>query len=147
MQREGGELDGKFNYDVSGTLSGNWFAEDLPVDQFSSGGDSSTGTRQLAFARDVRFPDRQRVSIGGFGMTGLWGVLPDAPDFTAITPASGVVVYRLQSTGDPGGAAGTQEAGLLVVQLLDERRIRIEVIPDGRLSTAAFSGQAVVYIR
>ena len=84
VQRAGSDLDGKVNYDVSGTLSGNWFADDLPVTQ-SSGNDISIGGRQIAFARDVRFPDRQRVSIGGFNVTGAWGVPPDAPDFAAIT--------------------------------------------------------------
>lgn len=146
VQRNGGDLDGKINYDVSGALSGNWFAESLPVSQ-SSGNDPLIGGRQLAFARDVRFPDRQRVSIGGFSFTGLYGVSPDAPDFAAITPASGPVIYRLLNTGEPGGPPGTQQLGLLVVQLLDAQRLRVEVVADQLSSSAAFSAQASVYVR
>ena len=74
-QRTRADLDGRINYDVDGTLSGNWFAEDLPVAQ-SSGADMSTGTRQLAFARDARHPDRLRVSVGGLGFTGLYASPP-----------------------------------------------------------------------
>jgi len=69
----------------------------------SQGGDMFAGTRQLAFARDAWHPDRLRVSIGGMGMTGLYGVPPETGDFPAVTPASGVVVYRLLNTGEPGG--------------------------------------------
>ena len=146
VQRTGGSLDGQINFDVSGTLSGNWFAEDLPVSQ-SSGNDPSIGGRQLAFARDVRFADRQRVSIGGFNFTGLYGVPPDAPDFAAITPASGLVTYRLLNTGEPGGPPGTQQLGLLLVQLLDAQHLRVEVVNTQLSSTGTFSGQAVTYVR
>jgi hypothetical protein len=146
VQRAGSDLDGKVNYDVSGTLSGNWFADDLPVTQ-SSGNDISIGGRQIAFARDVRFPDRQRVSIGGFNVTGAWGVPPDAPDFAAITPASGVTVYRLLYQGEPGGPAGTQQRGLLIVQLTDATHLKIEVVPDTTATTASFSADARVYVR
>jgi hypothetical protein len=146
VQRSGGDLDGKINYDVAGTLSGNWFAEDLPVSQ-SGSGDSNTGTRQMAFARDVRFPDRQQVSIGGFNFTGIYGVPPGAPDFAAVTPASGFVLYRLLNTGEPNGPAGTTQTGLLLVQLIDTQHLRVEVINDQQSTTATFSSAAVTYVR
>jgi hypothetical protein len=146
VQRAGDGLDGKINFDVAGTLSGNWFAEDLPVNQ-SSGNDISIGGRQLAFARDQRFPDRQRVSIGGLGLLGLWGVPPDAPDFAAITSASGIVTYRLLYAGEPGGPAGTQPSGLMVVQLVDGQHLRVEVIADALATAASFSTQARIYVR
>ena len=147
VQRVGADLDGQINYDVAGTLAGNWFAEDLPPTQ-SQGGDASTGGKQIAFARDVRFPDRLRVSIGGLGMTtGLYGVPPEAVDFPAVTTASGVVVYRLLNTGEPGGAAGTSQVGLLVVQMLDGQRIRVEAVANPVASTAEFSANAKIYVR
>jgi len=45
------------------------------------------GQRQIAFARDVRFPDRLRVSVGGFGMTNLYGVAPGSPDLAQLVDA------------------------------------------------------------
>ncbi len=146
VQRAGSDRDGRINYDVAGTLSGNWFDESLPVSQSDTGG-STTGTRQVAFARDVRFPDRQEVSIGGFNFTGLYGVPPDAPDFAAVTPGSGLVVYRLLNTGEPNGPAGTTQLGLLLVQLIDAQHLRIEVVSDPQSTAATFSSAAVTYVR
>jgi hypothetical protein len=146
VQRTGGDLDGKINFDVAGTLSGNWFDDSLPV-AGSTSNDITIGQRQISFARDVRFPDRLRVSVGGFGMTGLYGVPPGAPDFASITPASGLVVYRLLNTGEPGGPPGVDQLGLLVVQLVDGGHLRVEVVNDRLAASAAFSGQAKTYIR
>ena len=146
VQRSGSDLDGKINFDVAGTLSGNWFADDLPVSQ-SSGNDINIGGKQLAFARDVRFPDRQRVSIGGFNFTGLFGVPPEAPDFAAINPASGMVTYQLLNTGEPGGPAGVTQLGLLLVQLTDASHLKVEVVPDSVSTSASFGSNAKVYIR
>jgi hypothetical protein len=146
VQRVGADLDGKINFDVAGTLSGNWFDDTLPV-AGSTSNDITIGQRQIAFARDVRFPDRLRVSVGGFGMTGLYGVPPGAPDFTAVTPASGLVIYRLLNTGEPGGPAGVDQLGLLLVQLIDGGHLRVEVVNDRQSATASFSGQARNYIR
>lgn len=147
VRRRGGDLDGRIDYDVDGTLAGNWFAEDLPVARSSVGGDMSVGTRQLAFARDVFAPDRQRISIGGLGMTGPWGVPPATPDFSTITPASGLVILRLLSTGEPGGPPGTDQVGLLLVQMHEAGRLRIEAVHDSSSRTAAFSGNARIYVR
>jgi len=146
VQREGPELDGRIDYDVPGTLSGNWFAEGLPP-SMSMGGDMNTGTKQLAFARDVRYPDRLRISIGGLGLTGVWGVPPNTADFSSVTPASGIVTYRLLYPGDPGGPAGTQQAGLLVAQMLDNERIRVQAVADQTATTAAFGSGAQIYVR
>jgi len=146
VQRSGPDLDGKINFDIAGTLSGNWFDDSLPI-AGSTSNDISIGQRQIAFARDVRFPDRQRVSVGGFGMTNLYGVSPAAPDFSTITPGSGLVAYRLLNTGEPGGPPGIDQIGLLLVQLVDAGHLRVEVVNDHASATAAFSGQARTYIR
>ena len=89
IQTTADNREGQLNFDRSGTLSGNWFADDLPPERSSIGGDMSVGTRQLSFARDVFAPDRRRVSLGGLGMTGLWGVPPDAPMKPIVLPAAG----------------------------------------------------------
>lgn len=144
VRSDGANLDGRINYDVDGTLSGGWFREDLPPTAIQDGS-VSTGSRQLAFVRDNWFPDRQRISIGGFGMTGVYGVPPDATDFTAITPASGRVTYRLLYTGEPGSPPTPLQAGLLIVEMLDGRRIRVEAFPT-TLGSAP-PGNAEIYLR
>jgi len=144
VRRAGGDRDGRIDYDEPGTLAGNWFDENLATERSSLGGDMSVGTRQLSFARDVYAPDRLRISIGGLGMTGLWAVQPDAPDFASITPASGLVVYRLFSTGEPGGPQGTQPIGSLIVQLTDGTHLKVEAIAT---AGTAFSPNARTYVR
>jgi len=75
--RTGSDLEGKIDYDVAGTLSGNWFAEDLAVSESARGGEEYYGSRKLAFARDVYQPHLRRVSIGGLGLSGLYAVNDD----------------------------------------------------------------------
>jgi len=149
VKRTGSEKDGRLNYDVAGTLSGNWYAEDLPVADSGRGDTMYYGVRKLSFARDVFSPERQRVSIGGLGFTGLYGVPSDAPDFASITPASGLVVYRLLAAGEPQAPPPTTQLGWLLVQLLDAERLRIQAISinDSRVPPAAFTSGAELYLR
>lgn len=85
--------------------------------------------------------------MGGFGITGLYGVQPEGPDFAAVTPASGPVTFRRLETGEPGGPPGTRKVGLLLAQLRDPRRLRIEVMADARATAASFSDAATIYVR
>jgi hypothetical protein len=149
VRRSGGEKDGRLNYDVAGTLAGNWYAEELPVAESGRGGEMYYGVRKLSFARDVFSPDRQRVSIGGLGLTGLYGVPPDAPDFTAITPASGLVVYRLLAAGAPLGPAPEAQQGWLLVELRDATRLRVEArsLEAASAAPTEFSDAAETYLR
>jgi hypothetical protein len=146
VQRVAADLDGRIDYDVAGTLSGTWFSEELPQYQ-PAPGDTYNGQRELAFAPNARFPDRPTISIGGMGMTGTYGVPPGSPDFTAVTMASGVVVYRLLAAGEPGGPPGTAQQGLLIVELLDAGRLRVEAVPSQTATTATFSADAQTYLR
>ena len=149
VRRTGAEKDGQLNFDVAGTLAGNWYASDLPVAESGRGGEMYYGVRKLSFARDVFAPDRPRFSIGGLGFTGLYGVAPDAPQFSAITPASGFVVYRLLAIGEPQGVPPTQQLGWLMVELQDSTRLRIEArsIDASRTAPTAFSTAAEIYLR
>ena len=129
VKRTGGEIDGRIDYDVDGTLSGNWYAEDLPVEVSARGGEQYYGVRKLAFARDVFSPERPRISIGGLGMTGLWGAPAGSPYFTTVTPASGLTTFRLLSIGEPQAPPLDSQAGWLLVQLLDSTHLKIEASP------------------
>lgn len=148
VRRSGDDKDGRLNFDVAGTLAGNWFAEDLPVSESGRGGEMYYGVRKLSFARDVFSPDRPRVSIGGLGFTGLYGVQAGAPEFADVTPASGLVVFRLMSAGAPLSAPSTIQLGWLLVQLLDAERLRIEAVAFSTApAPSAFSAKAETYLR
>jgi len=51
------------------------------------------------------------------------------------------------NTGEPGGPAGTQQLGLLLVQVLDARRLRVEVRANDRSGAAPFGAGASLYVR
>ena len=129
VRRTGGDKGGVLNYDVNGTLAGNWYAEDLPLADSARGGEIFYGARKLSFARDVFSPDEPRVSIGGLGFTGLYGLGDGAPAFDSVTPATGLVVFRLMAVGAPQSPLPGLQAGWLLVALLDADRLRIEARP------------------
>ena len=154
VRRSGGQIDGKIDYDVAGTLSGNWYAEDLPVAESARGGEEYYGVRKLSFARDVTSPDEPRISVGGLGLTGLYAVDADAPAFTNITPASGLVVFRLLNPAAPGQPPSTTQIGWLLLQMLDGTHLRVEAVgitisqPSAAgAPPASFSANAQLYLR
>jgi hypothetical protein len=144
-QQRAGDPDGRINYDVAGTLAGNWFDESLPVSESGLGGDER-GKLKISFARDVYQPSRQRISMGGLGMTNLWAVPSGARQFSSVTPASGLVIFTLVDVGSSDGPPGTEQRGLLLVQLLDASRMRIEAVKT-KAPAATFSAKARIYLR
>lgn len=155
VRRTGADKQGRLNYDVAGTLAGNWFASDLPVSESGLGGTQYYGNRRLSFARDVYSPDRPRVSLGGLGFTGLYGVTDDAPAFENVTSVSGLVVFRLMSPGAPQSVPNGIQMGWLLVQLLSAEQLRIEAVglpfsaPVAQSGPAPtdFSARAETYLR
>jgi len=82
------------------------------------------------------------VSIGGtLGLTGKWGIQDDAIRPEGVSVSSGKVVYRLMYT------EGLTQAGLMLVQMLDENHIKIEVFPNAQGSDAEFDANAKTYAR
>ena len=55
--------------------------------------------------------------------------------------------YRLLEAGETGGPPGTRQVALLVTQLLEGRRLRVEVVRDQIATTAGFSSAASIYVR
>jgi hypothetical protein len=128
---------GKINYDVAGTLAGNWFLESLPVEG-SSGHTFAYG--QLAFVYDNVNPVLVRVSCGGTLATAPFsrGVTGNTPDPASVTPASGLVKYALSSP----------TPSVLLVQMMSEGTLRAEVFADAAPEDiAGFTASAQNYIR
>ncbi len=57
------------------------------------------------------------------------------------------MVYRLLYLGEPGAPPGTDQAGLIIVQLDAAGRLRVEAVDDRFGRTASFSGNARTYLR
>lgn len=123
-----GDRDGRINYDVAGTLSGNWFHESLSAAE-SAG--PSGWSRHLAFVRDPVDNDQVRVAIGGvIAPAGVYTIAPGDPDPVNVTTSMGGATYHLTST-QFGGPSGSLE-----VTFLSATRI-----------TLVFAGTTMVYVR
>jgi hypothetical protein len=143
VRRIGADRDGRFDYDQPGRLVGNWFLEGLPASQSSI----PTGwPKQLAFVYDNYDPSRIRVSIGGtLPSVGAFAVQAGAIDPKDVTVSSGKVTYRLYSA-PPTSAPGPQ-VGVLIVQMLDAERIRVEQVAGMNLTDWDFTANARNYVR
>ena len=162
-------VGGKIDYDIDGRLLGNWFLEGT---EDYSGGLTHTfcgnrpcpyWTGHLAIAYDHIDASQIRISIGAdVGITeeqcrvcqGAYGVLGNAPDPAGIGVESGLVKYNMvarEHVGDLRVETRNDESDILgafIVQVLDDRTIRVEVAAG---LTAAqidgFSDAANIYRR
>lgn len=134
------DKDGHIDLDVPGTLAGAWFDEALPIDSTEG---HSGWPRTVAFVTDYYDPSKVRVSIGGTIATqGVWTIPADTPRPEAVTPASGLVAYRLLYT-----ESTTVQWGLMLVELTDATHLRIEVFPGSQATTGNFTAAAKRYVR
>ncbi len=140
VTRSGPDKDGKIDFDLPGRLSGNWFLQGLPAADTEN---VVNGPKHLAFVRDVTDPSLVRISIGGsVSLAGAFYVADGTPDPAAVTPATGLVSYRLFTDPLRIGSG----VGLLIVQMLADDAIRIETFA-GSATTASFTPAALVYVR
>jgi hypothetical protein len=143
VSRLGSDKDGKFDFDVAGTLSGNWFQEGLAP---AISANPEAWSRHLAFVRDSYDPSAVRISMGGaLGPIGVFGVVGSASDPGAVTTSTGMVVYNVGRAAGPGDPI-TQVVGHVLVQMLEAQRVRVEhtVAVAGEPS---FTSAARIYTR
>jgi hypothetical protein len=143
VRRDGADRDGKIDFDVAGTLAGNWFHESLPVGESTQ---PSGWTRHLAFVYDNVQPSLPCISIGGtLSLAGVFAVNPSDLPFDRVRPESGLVMFALRSGGVLGTPVG-EVVGTLLVQMLDASRIRVETFA-GPVPPAGFTSAAQIYLR
>jgi hypothetical protein len=140
--------DQRIDQDVEGTLAGTWFDQSLPVD--SNFVDSPAGWPfTISFAVDEYDGATPRLSIGGWAATAgnpgfpngaVWAVPASITSWSSITPASGLQIIPLYNF------LGATQQGLLLVQMLDGGRIRLELWA-GAVSATAFDSGARIYLR
>lgn len=147
---------GKIDYDINGRIVGNWFLE-------GSGGyagrrDDPRGywMGHLALAYHHIQPHLIVISIGDVdGRPRQFAVEGNAPDPASVTAANGRVAYELISISINGRGEKVElpeqmrgVQGTLLVQLLEERRLWVEVFPGLRASQVdGFTDLARTYVR
>ena len=153
---------GKIDYDIEGTIAGNWFL-DGTVDY---SGNLATGSPRyweghLSIVYGYIDPTQIRVSIGfDTGISsdlcnicfGAYGVRGNQPDPAAVKSESGLIMYELMSRYEQSKwvkeQVGSTSLGTFLVQHLGDRTIRIEVIPGKAPDEVPdFSDSARIYRR
>ncbi len=143
---------GKIDYDIEGTIAGNWFL-DGTIDYRGNVPEGSRGywKGHLSIAYGYIDPTQIRVSIGfetGISKDlcnicfGAYGVRGNLPDPASVTVDTGIVKYELMSRKEQSRwdreQVGETSLGTLLVEHLGDRSIRVEVFPD--LSPNAVDG-------
>jgi hypothetical protein len=135
------DKDGQIDFGIAGKLVGDWFLVGMPKD--SSGGPYGW-TRSIAFVYDYYDPAKVRISIGGtVASAGVWGIDPAATRPENVTPANGIVSYKLYSPFDPNFPPN----GLLLVQMTDASTIKAEYFAGSSASATQFTSSAVTFVR
>lgn len=147
VNRVSGGFDGRHDYDRPGRLAGNWFLEGTPEDGSLL---PEHWSKQLAFAYSNTHPSRILISIAGtLSIVNLCAVQDGAPDPAEVSVTSGAVAYRLFQKQPPvsEGDGRGQALGSLLVQLIDDNRIRVETFPGLTTGTPQFGSSARIYTR
>ena len=126
---------GRLSFDIAITASGGWFIGGAP---------------KLWLARYVERVETRIVGVADAWAGWWWGFLaavdPGAPDWEAITPASGAVAVRLWTLGPDALPNPAQPAGTLLVELTGPATLRIDWF-DTHDPVSAFTGAARTYER
>lgn len=142
VDREGSDKDGRIDIDIPGKLVGNWF---LDGNTFYTDGPDGWD-KELSFAFDIQHPSTVLVSIGGqMDMVGKWTIQPGAIVPSQVSVSNGKVAYQLYSAG--GITADPNQRGLMIVQMMDDKHIRVETFANSKASDAMFDANARVYAR
>jgi len=154
---------GKIDYDVLGTLAGNWFM-DGTVDYAGGGLDQARyWNGHLSIHYHHVDPSAIRISIGrdlGLGENdcrgcgGVFPVLNNSPDPASITVDDGIVKYQLtgRNKPDPDNREITVSDGVVLgtylAQVIDDETIRTEFfLKMNADSVSGFSEDSVLYRR
>ena len=155
-------IEGKIDYDIDGKLVGNWFLE---------GTNGYAGTNQtkyheghMSVVYNHLDPSAIMISIGDFGGKSQQLVVKgNKPDPAKVGEKTGLVKYELYNFQylNPSGQpiegdfvknmkvkAGQELRGTVLFQLIDKRKLKMEVFPGKTASTvSAFTSSARAYER
>lgn len=126
---------GKIDYDVDGRLVGNWFREG--TNGYAGAGDPrGYWMGHLSFCYHHIDPTKLMVSIGDYdGRSRQFMVRGNRPDPATVSQSTGPVKYELilPTLGSDGRVSDTnaqRSFGVILVQVIADRRLRIQIFPD-----------------
>jgi len=157
-------LDGKIDYDIDGKLIGNWFREG--TNGYKGTNRNNYWKGHLAFLYDHIDPSGIIISIGNFDGKPVQGIVKKGSlDPAKVDSKNGGIKYELyqimyydKSTGErwqpikpitnPGIKAGQEMYGTVLVQMLENGKIKFEIFPNKKASqVSVFTKDATIYVR
>lgn len=156
---------GKLDYDIDGTIAGNWFVENSNGYQGKPEYQRLIGywTTHLSFAYDHIDSGIMVISMGDYGgETRQFAVKGNVPGFAEVTRQAGIVKYELVNYDYfDGGKVWDQGhyaelivkprdavEGTVLVEMLENRKIKFESFPGKTASQVnGFTSGAKIYVR
>ena len=165
--RKAQPVSGKVDYDIDGTLAGNWFLKGQGGYTGESQNNIDGWKGQFAFAPNNYDPTLWEISSGAWGENaGQFAISSSAPKPDSISVANGLVKYdlyqvQLLSDGKPidnertisgkqtiTAKAGGQSMGCMLVQLTTQREMKAEGFPGQSCANlSGFTQKAKIYER
>lgn len=149
---------GKIDYDVAGTLAGNWFAEGTGY----SGNHENYWTTHASFVYDHYDPSTITISLGNYGGEAKQ-FFAKGPDPAEVREETGIVKYelvdidymasgkrwdRISYAENIEGVTSNPVQGIVLVQLLGGERMKLEAFPGKTAGQVnGFTADAKVYER
>ncbi len=129
VRRLGPDLDGRIDFDIPCRLSGNWFGE--------------TDQAPLVFVYDSYDPTVVRIAMAsGLRLApAVLGIAATDPPPRDVSVASGKVTYTITRYGAP------LPSGHMLVQMLDDQRIRVEVFTPITAAATDFTSASRLFLR
>ncbi|MFH1134334.1 MAG: hypothetical protein V1735_07660 [Nanoarchaeota archaeon] len=153
---------GKIDHDIDGRLIGTWFKEGTRG--YRGIKEPEYWVTHVSFSPNAIDPSYFLISFGNFSDdTRQFGTKDNSPDPAQVSVSSGPVKYELVDyiyvTGGSNwngasyadgiqAASGSQEKGIVLVQLVEDRKLRLEIFPDRKAEeVSGFTEHAVFYER
>ncbi len=144
---------GRIDYDIDGRLVGNWFRENSNGYAGASG-DPRPWSGHLSVVYHHIDTSKVVVSLGDFnGRSRQYFVKGNAPDPATVSTATGPAKYELiqmnlGQTGQVYNLDTTRVMGVILAQLVADRKLKVEAFPDkSAASVTGFTSAARVYER
>ena len=131
----GGEID----YDIDGKLIGTWFQEN--TNGYAGMQGQNYWKTHVSFSPDAIEPENFVISLGDFnGEARQFRANGNTPNPKDVAVSSGIITYELVD--------GESAEGIVLVQLMENRKLKVEVFPDKRASQVnGFTQNAKIYER
>lgn len=157
-------LGGKIDYDIDGRLVGNWFKQNTNWYAGIRNPDGSYWQGHLTIVPDALDPTHVIFATGDFGGESKQFGIKGNPNPATVSKSSGIIKYELVTydyyitSGQPWNHHSLAQNlkaknndndvhGFVLLQLMDDRKLKVEVFPGKTASEVTEFTNSIVYER